>query len=82
MISCVDDFAPSAALLSYRGNIRLFQEIFERLEGKVLRLGVSFSLAKTELINWRTPSQRRSRTASPPSRSKGSCSAPGTQNDG
>jgi len=36
------------------------QELFEKLERKASRLGVSFSVAKTELIHWRTPSERHS----------------------
>jgi len=58
MISYVDDFDLTVASLSYRGNIRRLQELFERLERRASRLGVSLSLAKTELIHWRTPSQR------------------------
>ena len=54
----VDDFALTGASLSYLGNIRRLQELFEKLEAKALRLGVSFSVAKTELIHGRTPSQR------------------------
>jgi len=60
MISYVDDFALTVASLSYRGNIRRLQELFDRLEKKASRLGVSFSVAKTELIAWRTRSQRHS----------------------
>jgi len=60
MISYVDDFALTVASLSYRGNIRRLQDLFDRLEKKASRLGVSFSVAKTELIHWRTPSQRHS----------------------
>jgi len=60
MISYVDDFALTVASLSYGGNIRRLQELFEKLERKASRLGVSFSVAKTELIHWRTPSQRHS----------------------
>jgi len=51
MISYVDDFALTVASLSYRGNIRRRQQLFERLERKVSRLGVSFSVAKRELIH-------------------------------
>ena len=58
VISYVDDFALTVASLSYRGNIRRLQELFEKLEAKARHLGVSFSMAKTELIHWRTPSQR------------------------
>jgi len=60
MISYVDDFALTVASLSYGGNIRRLQELFARLERKASRLGVSFSVAKTELIHWRTPSERHS----------------------
>jgi len=56
MISYVDDFALTVASLSYRGNIRRLQELFDKLERKASRLGVAFSVAKTELIHWRTPS--------------------------
>ena len=59
-ISYVDDFALTAAFPSYWGNIRHLQRLFEKLEAKALRIGVSFSVAKTELIHWRTPSQRNS----------------------
>jgi len=58
MISYVDDCALIVASLSYRGKIRRLQELLGRLERKASRLGVSFSVAKTELIHWRTPSQR------------------------
>jgi len=66
MISYVDEFALTVVSLSYRGNIRRLQQPFERLERKASRLGVSFSVAKTELIHWKTPSQRNSpKCASP-----------------
>jgi len=60
MISYLDDSALTAFSLSYRGNIRPLQELYERLETKAIRLGVSFSVAKTELIPCRTPRQRHS----------------------
>ena len=71
MISYVDDFALTVASLSYRGNIRRLQELFEKLERKASRLGVSFSVAKTELIHWRTPSQRHSPKCVSPIQIKG-----------
>jgi len=71
MISYVDDFALTVASLSYRGNIRRLQELFEKLERKASRLGVSFSVAKTELIHWRTPSQRHSPKCVAPIQIKG-----------
>jgi len=71
MVSYVDDFVLTAASLSYRGNIRRLQELFERLEKKASRLGVSFLVAKTELIHWRTPSQRHSPKCVSPIQIKG-----------
>ena len=71
MISYVDDFAHTAASPSYRGNIRHLQELFEKLEAKALRIVVSFSVAKTELIHWRTPSQRNSPRCLSPIQIKG-----------
>jgi len=78
MISYVDDFALTVASLSYRGNIRRLQDLFDRLERKAARLGVSFSVAKTELIHWRTPSQRRSPKCTSPIQIKGELFHPGT----
>jgi len=60
MTSYVDDFALMVASLSYRGNISRLQKLFETLETKAYRLGISFSVPKTELIHWRTSSQRHS----------------------
>jgi len=71
LISYVDDFALTVASLSYRGNIRRLQELFEKLERKASRLGVSFSVTKTELIHWRTPSQRHSPKCISPIQIKG-----------
>jgi len=71
MISYVDHFALTVASLSYRGNIHRLQELFDRLERKACRLGVSFSVAKTELLHWRTPSQRHSPKCVSPIQIKG-----------
>ena len=71
MILYMDDFALTVASLSYRGNIRRLQELFEKLERKASRLGISFSVAKTELIHWRTPSQRHSPKCASPIQIKG-----------
>ena len=60
MISYVDCFALTAASLAYQGNIRRFQELFEKLDAKAHRLDISFSVAKRELIHWTTTSQRHS----------------------
>ena len=76
LISYVDDFALTAASLSYRGNIRRLQEVFEKLEAKALQLVVSFSFAKMELIHWRTPGQRYSRKCLSPIHIKGELVCP------
>jgi len=60
MISYVDDFAIRVPYLCYRGNIRRLQELFEKLETRALRLGISCHVPKTELIHWRTHGQRHS----------------------
>jgi len=77
MISYVDDFALTVASLSYRGNIRRLQDLFDKLERKASLLGVSFSVAKTELIHWRTPSQRHSPKCVSPIQIKGELFHPG-----
>ena len=71
MISYIDDFALTAASPSYRANIRRLQELFEKLEARARRIRVSFSVAKTELIHWRTPSQRNSPKCLSPIQIKG-----------
>ena len=71
MISYVDHFALTVASLSYCGNIRRLQELFEMVEIKASRLGNSFSVPKTELIHWRTPSQRHSPKSTSPMQIKG-----------
>ena len=62
MLSYVDDFALTVASPSYRTNIRRLQGLFRTLTKRGDHLEVKFSTPKTELIHWRTPSQR-----SPPS---------------
>ena len=64
MVSYVDDFSVTVASESHRSNIRRLQGIFRTLAQKGRSLDVEFSIPKTELIHWRTPSQRHS----PPSR--------------
>jgi len=71
LISYVDDFALTVVSLSYRGNIRQLQDLFDRLARKASRLCMSFSVAKTELIHWRTPSQRHSPKCVSPIHMKG-----------
>jgi len=77
MISHVDDLALTVASLSYCGNIRQLQDLFDRLERNGSRLGVTFSVAKTELIHWSTPSQRHSPKCVSPIQIKGELFHPG-----
>jgi len=58
MVSYVDDCAITVASQSYRGNVRRLQNLFSTITAKGRDIGVSFSVPKTELIHWRTPSQR------------------------
>jgi len=58
MVSYVDDFSVTVASPSYRGNIRRLQGLFNTISARGRDIGVSFSVPKTELIHWRTPSQR------------------------
>jgi len=60
MISYMDDFALTVASLSYSGNVHQLQKLFNRLETKAARLGIPFSVPKTELIHGSTPTQRNS----------------------
>jgi len=77
IITYVDDFALTVASLSDRGNIRQLQDLCDKLEKKASRLGVSFSVAKTELIHSRTPSQRRSPKCISPIQIQGELFHPG-----
>jgi len=61
MLSYVDDFAQTPASLSYKGNIRRLQRLFRTIQARAAPLGIAFSVPKTELIHWRTTSQRHSR---------------------
>jgi len=57
MVSYVDDFSISVAFPSYGGNIRNLQRLFTTIATSGWDIGVSFSVPKTELIHWRTPTQ-------------------------
>jgi len=50
-LSYLDDFALTASSLSYRRNIQLLQHYYSTIEVKGARLGVCFSIPKTELIH-------------------------------
>jgi len=57
-LSCVDDFGLTVSSVSYRRNIQILQRQYARLKARGARLGVSFSVPKTELIHWRTNRDR------------------------
>jgi len=65
MVSYVDNFSITMASPSYRGNIRRLQELFSTIATKGRGISLFFSVPKTELIYWRTPSQRRPLSAAP-----------------
>ena len=57
-LSYVDDFALTVSSASYRHNIQILQKHYARLKARGARLGVGFSVPKTELIHWRTNRDR------------------------
>jgi len=65
MISYVDDFSITVASPSYRDNIRRLQELFSTISARGRDIGVAFSVPKTEVIHWRTPSKRTSPSTAP-----------------
>ena len=65
MLSYIDDFSITVALDSHRGNVRRLQRVFTDISEKGRNLCVSFSMPKTELVHWRTPSQRTPHATSP-----------------
>jgi len=62
MISYVDDCSITVASPSHGSNIHKLQRLFATVAARGRDISVSFSVPITELIHWRTPSQR-----SPPS---------------
>jgi len=59
MFSYVADFSITVASPSYRGNIRRLQNLFSTIATKGRDIGRFFSVPKTQIIHWGTPSQRR-----------------------
>jgi len=57
-LSYVDDFGLTASSASYRRKIQILQKQYMRLKSRGTRLGVGFSVPKTELIHWRTNRDR------------------------
>jgi len=58
MVSYVDDFSITVASPSYRSNVRRLQNLFSTIAARGRNIGVSFSVPETEIIHWRTSSQR------------------------
>ena len=65
MVSYVDDFSITVASSSYRGNIRRLQGVFSTIATRGRDIGLSFSVPKTELVHWRTPSPRTPPSTAP-----------------
>jgi len=57
-LSYVDDFGLTVSSTSYRRNIQSLQRRYTVLKARGSRLGVGFSVPKTELIHWRTKKDR------------------------
>ena len=57
-LSYVDHFGLTVSSSSYRRNIQVLQKQYARLKARGARLGVGFSVPKTELIHWRTNRDR------------------------
>ena len=64
-LSYVDDFGLTVSSTSYRRNVQLLQKRYAVLKAKGARLGVGFSVPKTELIHWRTYRDRGPVSRSP-----------------
>ena len=58
MLSHVDDFGLTVCSASYRCNLKILQNQYARLKSRGARLGLGFSVPKTELIYWRTNRDR------------------------
>jgi len=65
MLSYVDDFSITVASDSHQNNVRPLQRTYTEIADRGRSLGVSFSVPKTELIHWRTPSQRTPHATNP-----------------
>ena len=61
MVSYVDDFSLTVASPSHRTNARRLQGLFLDISRRASALDVFFSVPKTELIHWRTYSERSPR---------------------
>ena len=57
-LSYVDHFGLTVSSASYRRNVQTLQKLYARLKSRGARLGVGFSVPKTELIHWRTNRDR------------------------
>ena len=65
MVSYVNDFSLAVASSSPRSNIRRLQGLFLDISGRASAPDVSLSVPKTELIHWRTHSERSPPALSP-----------------
>jgi len=77
-LSYVDDFGLTVSSASYRRNVQLLQKYYAKLKARGSRLGVGFSVPKTELIHWRTP-RDKAPISNAPVHLDGSVFAPGKE---
>jgi len=64
-LSYMDDFGLTVSSASYRRNIQILQGHYTRLKARGARLGVGFSVPKTELIHWHTNRDRSPISSAP-----------------
>ena len=64
--SYVDDFQITVASTSWYRNTKILEEKIQRmnLNSTAANLGLSFSIAKTELMHWRKPKEKGERSIS------------------
>jgi len=56
--SYVDDFQITVASTSWYRNTKILEERIQRMNTTAAGLGLSFSIAKTELMHWRKPKEK------------------------
>jgi len=57
-LSYVDNFSLTVSSASYRHNIQILHKLYARLKARGAKLGIGFSVPKTELIHWHTNRER------------------------
>jgi len=60
--SYVDDFQITVASTSWYRNTKILEDRIQRMNSTAAGLGLSFSIAKTELMHWRKPKEKGERS--------------------